>query len=205
MATSSSQRLYCWAAGASGLTMSAFINTQARAKFSRSVGRQELGVLADSHSVALPDGVGAAKVLGGRLLIDSPPTPAVSDRATSLRSGRSRRRIVAFGCAASRQSLPRCSLAMIGGPRACSTCAGILLGRRTRFCAGCAPKRSGSDPRYGSRQWKRTVLAVKRRDGWRCQHCGATERLVVDHRTPHNRYPGSFFDPTNLLDALRGA
>jgi 5-methylcytosine-specific restriction endonuclease McrA len=59
-------------------------------------------------------------------------------------------------------------------------------------------KRSGSDPRYGSRQWKRTVLAVKRRDGWRCQHCGATERLVVDHRTPHDRYPGSFFDVTNL-------
>ena len=87
---------------------------------------------------------------------------------------------------------------MIGRTRACSSCGGILLGRRTRFCASCAPKRSGSDPRYGSRQWKRTVLAVKRRDGWRCQHCGTTERLVVDHRTPHDRYPGSFFDMTNL-------
>ena len=79
---------------------------------------------------------------------------------------------------------------MIGRPRACSSCGGILLGRRTRFCASCAPKRSASDPRYGSPQWKRTVLAVKRRDGWRCQHCGATERLVVDHRTPHDRFPG---------------
>ena len=87
---------------------------------------------------------------------------------------------------------------MIGRPRACSSCGGILLGRRTRFCARCAPKRSGSDPRYGSRQWKRTVLAVKRRDGWRCQHCGAPERLVVDHKTPHDRYPGSFFDMSNL-------
>ena len=88
---------------------------------------------------------------------------------------------------------------MIGSPRACSSCGGILLGRRTRFCASCAPpRRSVSDPRYGSPQWKRTVLAVKRRDGWRCQHCGTTERLVVDHRTPHDRYPGSFFDVTNL-------
>ena len=88
---------------------------------------------------------------------------------------------------------------MIGRPRACSTCGGILLGRRTQFCASCAPtRRSFSDPRYGSPQWKRTVLAVKRRDGWRCQHCGTTERLVVDHRTPHDRYPGSFFDMTNL-------
>ena len=42
------------------------------------------------------------------------------------------------------------------------------------------------------------MLAVKRRDGWRCQHCGTTERLVVDHRTPHDRYPGSFYDMSNL-------
>ena len=87
---------------------------------------------------------------------------------------------------------------MIGSRRACSSCGGILLGRRTRFCASCAPKQGKSDSRYGSRQWKRTVLAVKRRDGWRCQHCGATERLVVDHMTPHDRYPGSFFDMSNL-------
>ena len=42
------------------------------------------------------------------------------------------------------------------------------------------------------------MLAVKRRDGWRYQHCGTPERLVVDHRTPHDRYPGSFFDTANL-------
>jgi hypothetical protein len=76
--------------------------------------------------------------------------------------------------------------------RACLSCGGILLGRRTRFCSSCAPKRGGSDPRYGSRQWKRTVKVVKARDGYRCQHCGTTERLVVDHKTPHDRYPGRF-------------
>jgi 5-methylcytosine-specific restriction endonuclease McrA len=84
-------------------------------------------------------------------------------------------------------------------PGACSSCGEILLGRRTRFCSSCAPKRgSKSDPRYGSRQWKRTVKAVKVRDHYRCQHCGTTERLVVDHRTPHDRYPGSFYDMANL-------
>ena len=89
---------------------------------------------------------------------------------------------------------------MIGSTRACSSCGGLLLGRRTRFCASCAPpRRSVSDPRYGSPQWKRTVLAVKRRDGWRCQHCGTTERLVVDHRTPHDRFAGSFFDHDRIL------
>ena len=42
---------------------------------------------------------------------------------------------------------------MTGFPRACSSCGGILLGRRTRFCASCAPpRRSFSDPRYGSPQ-----------------------------------------------------
>ena len=35
-------------------------------------------------------------------------------------------------------------------------------------------------------------------------HCGATEPLVVDHRTPHDRYPGSFFDMTNLWTLLLG-
>ena len=89
---------------------------------------------------------------------------------------------------------------MIGSSRACSSCGGILLGRRTRFCSSCAPaRRHVSDPRYGSRQWKRTVLAVKRRDGYRCAHCGTmTGRLVVDHRTPHDRFPGSFFEMSNL-------
>jgi 5-methylcytosine-specific restriction endonuclease McrA len=41
-------------------------------------------------------------------------------------------------------------------------------------------------------------LAVKRRDYYRCQHCGTTERLVVDHKTPHDRFPGSFYDKANL-------
>ena len=83
--------------------------------------------------------------------------------------------------------------------RGCETCGGILLGRRTRFSPSCAPKRaSRSDPRYGSRFWKRTVADVKRRDGYRCQHCGATERLVVDLKTPHDRYRGSFYDMANL-------
>jgi len=72
---------------------------------------------------------------------------------------------------------------MMSRSRACTSCGGILLGRRTKFCSSCAPRRSKSDPRYGSQHWKRTVLAVKRRDYYRCQHCGTTERLVVDHKT----------------------
>jgi 5-methylcytosine-specific restriction endonuclease McrA len=40
---------------------------------------------------------------------------------------------------------------------------------------------------------------VRARGGNRCQHCGTTEeRLVVDHKVPHDRYPGSFFDMRNL-------
>ena len=46
-------------------------------------------------------------------------------------------------------------------------------------------------------------MAVKRRDGWRYQHCGTPERLVVNHRTPHDRYPGTFFDMSNLGRCVR--
>ena len=80
---------------------------------------------------------------------------------------------------------------MTGFPRACSSCGGILLGRRTRFCASCAPpRRSFSDPRYGSPQWKRTVLAIKRRDGWRCQLRGNRARVGQD--VVMGLSPGSF-------------
>ena len=65
-------------------------------------------------------------------------------------------------------------------------------------------------PALLSRGWKRVCPFVKRRDHYRCCVCGVVEtfhttpngrrmsNLVIGHRTPPERYPGSHNDPRNL-------
>ena len=71
----------------------------------------------------------------------------------------------------------------------CPGC-GALVGKRGR-CAAC--KRTQERERYnaepirrlrGDRRWKRARAAAKRRDGNRCQSCGAGVRLEVHHILP---------------------
>ena len=71
------------------------------------------------------------------------------------------------------------------------------------------PRRRGAkiDKRYSSVAWRRVRAAIRLRDGATCQECGRRApavRLVVDHRTPPDRYRGAFTDPGNLWTLCHG-
>lgn len=50
---------------------------------------------------------------------------------------------------------------------------------------------------YRGRRWERTRRLVLERDGWRCQGCGRSGWLEVDHIRPLSR-GGDHFDLGNL-------
>lgn len=37
---------------------------------------------------------------------------------------------------------------------------------------------------YSTLEWKKIKDSVLKRDGYKCQRCGATEKLAVHHKTP---------------------
>lgn len=57
------------------------------------------------------------------------------------------------------------------------------------------------DPFRRHRRWipLRVRVAVMTRDGWRCQFCGATERLELDHITPFSLGGEDFEDNLRTL------
>jgi 5-methylcytosine-specific restriction endonuclease McrA len=73
--------------------------------------------------------------------------------------------------------------------RACNGCARPTTG--ARFCERCAPV-----GRLRGREGVASRRAAKARAGWRCERCGSTTGLVVDHRV--RLRDGGTNDPRNL-------
>lgn len=57
-----------------------------------------------------------------------------------------------------------------------------------------APSSIYRDPR-----WAAVRLEAKRRDGWKCRHCGARGRLEVHHIKRVKTHPQHAYDLENLL------
>ena len=57
-------------------------------------------------------------------------------------------------------------------------------------------------PKVNRRQWRKVRLQMLDRDSWRCQKCGKTGRLEVDHIKPLED-GGEMYDARNLRSLCR--
>jgi 5-methylcytosine-specific restriction protein A len=105
--------------------------------------------------------------------------------------------------------------------KVCNSCGSLHLNLKAATCAACArkaptpPRSTRPRPRartpyarqadkvYGTTAWSKVRTLALQRDGYRCQHCGANQALIVHHDVEVTQGIDPY-DLTNLETLCRG-